>query len=109
MNGFRPASLLAAVKKLQRVNARKRAVESWIETAVAGDAVLGRSAANWAADPARGIKAFLPQFKAKGIAAYVGSGQLILVDFKPNAPLIMQRRPLAQREVVIDLTGGTPT
>ncbi len=106
MNGWRPHKLIQHFKSEQRAGLRKRLLESWIADAVAGDAALGRSDKNWAESPLLGMKAALPTLKAKGILVYAGSGQLVLADMKPEAPLVMQRRPLAQREVFLDFTGG---
>lgn len=80
---------------------RKKLVESWIGLATAGDHNLGRGDHNWAAPPTPMLKKLVPAFKDKGINVYVGGGQFLLVDMKPKNPLVIQRRPLAQRYVEI--------
>lgn len=79
--------------------AKKACVEAWLEEALAGDRDMGRSSANFAIPPEQEIRPYMPSFKEKSIAVYVGSGNLVLVDLKPAEPLVVQRRPLAQRQV----------
>lgn len=88
------------------VAARKAAVEAWIGVATAGDAALGRGDAQWDVPPALAIKGRLADLKARGVTAYAGSGQLLLVDYRPLAPAVIQRRPLAQRRVAIHIPEG---
>lgn len=82
-----------------RQQLKKIAVESWITEAIQADAELGRSDANFSVPPKKQMQPYLPNFKKNGIAVYVGSGNLILVDLKPEHPAIVQRRPLAQRQI----------
>ena len=84
-----------------RAAAKKAIVESWIGAAVAGDAALGYGDGQWAEPPAKAMKAHLRDLKARGLHVYVGSGQLLVADLRPANPVIVQRRPLAQRLVQI--------
>ena len=103
MNGFRPATARRLIHEQNFEIRRARAIAAWVDQASAGDHALGRSGANWAEDPAIGIKRTAKALAEKGVVAYVGAGQLILVDTSHEVPLIMQRRPLAQRELFLKI------
>ena len=81
------------------VAAHKAVVEAWMRDAVAGDARLGRGDANFQASPAVALKPHLKALRARGIVVYAGSGNVVLADVRGATPVVLQRRPLAQRQL----------
>ncbi len=86
-----------------RAAARKLCVETWIAETLEGDAALERCSEQFAERPEATLRPHMPALKARGVAVYVGSGNVFLVDLKPAAPVILQRRPLAQRTVTLTI------
>lgn len=79
------------------------AVEQWMADATAGDHALGRGEQNWAEPPTPALRPLLPVFRDRGIKVYVGGGQVVLADLSAPRPRLVQRRPLAQRELVLEV------
>lgn len=86
---------------LDRAQAKKIALEAWILQALAGDEALGRGEHNFAQPPTAGMRQFVPGLNSRGISVYVGSGNLLLADLRGESPMVIQRRPLAQRYVKV--------
>ena len=84
----------------------KAVVEAWIDLEVRGDVARGRHDGNFTDDPAKTMKRQVRLFNAAGTRIYVGSGNLFLADVAGLEPRVIQRRPLAQREIVLEAEHG---
>ncbi len=85
----------------QRAN--RLLAEGWIDAAVRGDAALGRSSKNFVDEPEKVLRKRVRDFNARGVRLYSGSGNIFVVDVTRERPRIVQRRPLAQRFVELEV------
>lgn len=83
-----------------KVIARKQMAEHFVAQATEADKRNGRSDANFAVKPAKAFsQALIDSMLHRGIAVYVGAGNVFLADLAGNSVHVVQRRPLAQRTV----------
>lgn len=103
--------LVGAAGQAQRAEERRREglkgrVKDWFRAEIAADAALGRSNASFGEDPRRVLQGAAARMNERGVVIFCGSGNFVLADLKGPAPVVIHRRPLAQRRVRL-LPGGT--
>lgn len=82
--------------------AKKAMVEAWIQRTIAGDVELGRTVQNFAGNAVGALKRSAKGLNARGVRVYEGSGNVFLADLTGPAPVVLHRRPLAQRKVMLE-------
>ena len=85
---------------------KRTIVQTWIADAILGDVALGRNGMNFTVPPEEAVsQAARRALKERGIICYAGAGNYFQADMTGEHPRVIQRRPLAQRFVVI-IPGG---
>lgn len=105
--GRRLILLGAAAEEAERRRrvANKEYVRAWIGYTVKGDAALGRTNASFLEDPQKALAPHAARLNAKDIYLFTGSGNIFVADAKPLQPVVIHRRPLAQRHVRLTPAG----
>jgi hypothetical protein len=90
-----------------KLELEKRAiVQAWIGDAILGDVALGRNGMNFTVPPEEAVsQAARRALKERGIVCYAGAGNYFQADLTGQHPRVIQRRPLAQRFVVLTPEG----
>ena len=78
-------------------------VEEWISQVVKGDHGRGYDESRYAAPPSKQFsQEDIDALRARGIKMYFGGGNFFIADLNGERPTVTQRRPLAQRVMILE-------